>query len=275
MKDDKMLVPCGKCMACRILKTSEWTSRIMHELIGKDGSFITLTYNEESRPANGTVVKRHLQLFIKRLRKYLGKQKIKYYGVGEYGEKSERPHYHVIVIGWKPDLARCYKPDRKYLASKEIEQIWTYGNNTVGSADREAIQYVVGYIRKKLTGDLGTVQYEQTGRIPPFALQSQGLGKDFALAHKEYVLSERGITRNGVNVCVPRYYRKKLIDKGSPEELEYKQRCADIRYERMIKYGDVPRQCESEAYYQARISDQERRSKQLEAQSKLFNNAKI
>lgn len=253
-------------------------------MIGKDGSFITLTYNEEFRPVNGTVVKRHLQLFVKRLRKYLEPLRIKYYGVGEYGEKTGRPHYHIIVIGWKPDPKDCYRPDRKRIVSKEIEQIWTYGNNTVGSADREAVQYVVGYVRKKLSGDLGDNEYKATGRIPPFALQSLGLGKDYALAHKEQILN-RGVTRNGTQVGVPRYYLKKLLEKDSPEELEYKTRIYEREKSKLEKYGDVYKDFydrphildreDDDEYWRARWSDTERRSKAMEARQKLFNSSKL
>jgi len=42
-------VPCGKCIACRIQRTNEWVTRIMHEFetFKKIGCFITLTSKDE------------------------------------------------------------------------------------------------------------------------------------------------------------------------------------------------------------------------------------
>lgn len=264
-------------MACRIARTSEWTTRILHELQGKDGSFITLTYDDDHLPANGSLVKRDLQLFIKRLRKYAEPDKLKYFACGEYGENSKRCHYHIIVIGWAPDIKECYKPNKKQVASREIERLWEYGNNTVGSPDREAIQYVVGYIRKKLSGDPAQEEYYDLKRIPPFQLQSKGLGLEFAKAHKDMILSDRGITRNGRNVGIPRYYRKKLIDKGSYEELEYYRKCEERQYEEFENYIESLDDLDvvSLRYYEDRLSDQERRRKHLEARKRLYNSGKL
>jgi hypothetical protein len=194
-----------------------------------------LTYDNDHLPVGGTLVKRDLQLFIKRLRKEISPVKIKYYACGEYGDETKRPHYHLIVIGWHPDIESCYKPDRKQTASREIEELWHYGHNTVGYNDREAISYTVGYVRKKLVG-LRASEYGE--REPPFALQSQGIGKDYAVNHKEAILSDNGITRNGVNVGVPRYYRKKLIDKDSIEEYQFHKKCEQRKQEELDKYDN-------------------------------------
>ena len=37
---DGLLVPCGKCLACRIARRQEWSMRVIHELAGyKDAVF--------------------------------------------------------------------------------------------------------------------------------------------------------------------------------------------------------------------------------------------
>ena len=258
-----MTVPCGRCMACRIRRTAEWTTRLLHELHGKPGCFVTLTYNNENLPVGETLVKEHLQLFMKRLRKQIEPTKIKYFACGEYGDKTNRPHYHAVIVNWMPDIERCYRPGKTYLASRDIERIWKYGNNTVGYPDREAIQYVVGYIRKKITGKMAEDYYE--GRQPPFQLQSQGIGIQYAEAHKEQILSKYEITRNGHNVGVPRYYRKKLIDKDTVEEYYYHKKCEENKLLQMKPYED-----DMKFYYYDKASDQERRRKHMEAAEKLF-----
>ena len=39
--------PCGRCVACKIQRTSQWTLRLMHELdYHITSSFVTLTYDD-------------------------------------------------------------------------------------------------------------------------------------------------------------------------------------------------------------------------------------
>jgi hypothetical protein len=95
-----LYVPCGKCIACRIARTREWTVRIMHEMSCHDNAvFATLTYDDDHLPPDRSISKDELQRFIKRLRKELGDRKIRYFACGEYGETTNRPHYHAIIFG--------------------------------------------------------------------------------------------------------------------------------------------------------------------------------
>ena len=72
---DGLLVPCGKCLACRIARRQEWSMRVIHELSGyKDAVFLTLTYSDEFLPDHGSLVVADLQKFIKRLRKQYAKR---------------------------------------------------------------------------------------------------------------------------------------------------------------------------------------------------------
>ncbi len=74
---------------------------------------MTLTYDDEHLPINDyvdsdgvihgkpTLRKRDVQLFLKRLRKnYKYDNHIKYFCCGEYGGKTFRPHYHLIIFGF-------------------------------------------------------------------------------------------------------------------------------------------------------------------------------
>ncbi len=90
-------VPCGQCISCRLKKAREWSIRIMNECsYYEKNCFLTLTYDEEHLPSSYSISKRELQLFLKKLRK---KCKFRYFGSGEYGDKSMRPHYHIILFG--------------------------------------------------------------------------------------------------------------------------------------------------------------------------------
>ena len=93
-------VPCGNCVECLEKKRSEWSFRLQQELKVSDSAyFITLTYSEENLPEE--LSKEHCQKFLKRLRKQNDKyttKKLRYYLAGEYGDKTKRPHYHMIVF---------------------------------------------------------------------------------------------------------------------------------------------------------------------------------
>ena len=67
-------LPCGQCIGCRLEKSRQWAVRCMHEKqMHPFNEFVTLTYDDAHLPEGGALVKRHLQLFFKRLRKKFGK----------------------------------------------------------------------------------------------------------------------------------------------------------------------------------------------------------
>lgn len=149
---------CGQCMSCRINRSRQWIGRMLLESTGHPAScFITLTYREERKPKDGNLSKAPLQLFMKRLRDRVKPRRLRFYGVGEYGEKSWRPHYHVLVFGMS------------VLESETIQACWPDGFVHVGEVSRESIGYVTGYMQKNMRkkGDprLG-------GRTPEFCMMS-------------------------------------------------------------------------------------------------------
>lgn len=91
---------CGQCLPCRVNRRRIWTHRIMLEAAQyHDNSFVTLTYDEEKLPVDLSVTPRTLQLFMKRLRKVYP-NRIRYFGVGEYGDQTMRPHYHLALFNF-------------------------------------------------------------------------------------------------------------------------------------------------------------------------------
>ena len=204
----EMQVPCNNCRACRIARAREWSVRIMHELeYWKSASFLTLTYNEENVPENGSLEKTSLQRYIKRLRKDLEGRKMKYYACGEYGESSKRPHYHAIVFGLDPlehDVERG-----KVLEGPALDN-WGKGFVYIGSVTYDSARYVSDYIQKKYNGQIGKEEYEKTGREYPFQLQSLGLGKRWCLDNREYLMESLEVKSRGQTLGLPKYYQKIL-----------------------------------------------------------------
>lgn len=209
-------VPCGKCTACRIKKSQEWSLRMLHELDSyKDAVFITLTYKGEEYD-NGSLCKPDLQKFFKRLRKNLGDKKIRYFACGEYGELKRRPHYHAIIFGLS------LRPDDKQL----INNAWQLGNIQFGVAEPASIRYVAQYIDKKFSGIQGYEEYQAQNREPVFRLSSLGLGKKFCDANAEQIIQQKCLTINGIKQSIPRYYLKRLgIPTDSLKDESYIKEC--------------------------------------------------
>lgn len=142
---------CGQCVPCRINRRRIWTHRIILEAMEHESSvFITLTYSDKYLPDDDLVSPRELQLFIKKIRK---KHKVRFYGVGEYGEESGRPHYHVVLFGYPQcERGKTFEKVGKECCKwcTEIKEKWGKGNIILGSLTPESAAYVAGYVTKRL-----------------------------------------------------------------------------------------------------------------------------
>lgn len=214
-KDLPVVVPCGRCIGCRIDRSRAWSVRIMHDVEQEIFScFISLTYTDENIPKGGTLVKSDLQKFWKRLRKRLSKDepevKFRYYQCGEYGETTKRPHYHAIIIGWRPNDLQYYKKEggNRLFTSDTLTSVWGFGHVVVGQVSLESAQYVANYCTDKITGEKADNHYR--GRLPEFSTCSRGIGREWIDKNKSDVIRAGGriILPDGKNTKVPRYYEK-------------------------------------------------------------------
>lgn len=113
---------------------------MLEHLCSPDAVFLTLTYRDEELPDDAMLCKRDLQRYIKSVRNfYRTKRRIRYYACGEYGERTHRPHYHAILFGVYVHEASA------------VSQLWPHGGVAVGTVTPESIQYVAGYVCKKLS----------------------------------------------------------------------------------------------------------------------------
>lgn len=175
--------------------------RMLHESTSyRDKCFTTLTYDDQHLPNNASLVKRDLQLYHKRVRKALDPHRMRYFSCGEYGDQTDRPHYHSIYFGI--GLNRVHQ--------RILQDCWPYGHIKSGTVTPESIRYVAQYIDKKYSGDLAEEVYTATGREPVFRISSLGLGRDFCDAEAEQLKQNLYVTLNGVQHSLPRYYIKRL-----------------------------------------------------------------
>lgn len=197
-------VPCGRCLACRINRAKEWSIRLVHEsFYHEDSMFVTLTYDDDQLPLE--LDPREAQLFIKRLRKHLGNRKIKYYITGEYGDTTDRCHLHAIIFNLGLGDHKLQKSKNGYqILEGPLSKAWHKGFIFGGTVTPDSTRYVAEYIQKKMYG------LPAKDRPQPYALMSQGLGKEWMLEHEEYLRTNLKITFQGKEFPIPKYYREKL-----------------------------------------------------------------
>lgn len=149
-----------------------------------DNAFVTLTYSDENLPPDGSLVPRHVQLFLKKVRKEIQPARLRFFCVGEYGDRTQRPHYHVTLFGYPPcDRGRTdHRKESCCPNCDRIHRCWNLGGVDLGQLTPESAAYCAGYVTKKLTNGKDEYVREQLGgRYPEFARMSNrpGIGADF------------------------------------------------------------------------------------------------
>lgn len=201
---------------------------------------VTLTYNAEHL-RGPSLVKRDLQLYMKRLRKEFGKG-IRFYACGEYGENNKRPHYHVVLFNHDFDDKRFYKKSKtgdSLYTSDTAERIWAQGFCVIGEVTFESCAYIARYIVDKMTGPLAAEWYvdQSTGEIiePEFTNMSRrpGIGSRYFEKFGAEVYTHDSVIVRGSEVRPPRFYDVKMdgIDPKRMEVLKRKRRREAMKHQ--------------------------------------------
>lgn len=223
-----MQIPCGQCIGCKLEHSRQWAVRCMHEKrMHAESAFLTLTYSPEFVPPTYSLIKRDLQLFMKRLRK-TRPAGLRFFACGEYGERTLRPHYHVLLFN-------TYFPDQKFhknvgenklYASAELDGLWQNGNCLIGDVTFESCAYVARYVTKKVTGPKAADHYR--GREPEFLVMSRrpGIGYPYYEKYGDHAYKHDGVVVNGMMVGIPKYYDTKYeaVDSQYLERLKVERR---------------------------------------------------
>lgn len=214
-------VPCGQCIGCKLERSRQWALRIVHEKrLHAESAFLTLTYADANLPANGSLDLRHLQLFMKRLRKRR-EQGLRFFACGEYGELTGRPHYHILLMNASfPDM-KFYKTSGQHNLSVSVEcsKIWSFGDHFIGDVTFESAAYVARYCVKKISGPGAAAHYG--GRVPEFVCMSRrpGIGAGWFEKYYGEAYHRDSAIANAREVRLPRYYDTKY-EKLDGERLE-------------------------------------------------------
>lgn len=245
---DVIKLPCGCCTACRINRSAEWANRCLMELQYHDQAwFCTFTYDDlhvpmtyypdpetgEAIPAM-TLRKRDSQLLLKRIRKEFADDQIRFFGCGEYGDKTHRPHYHIILFGLHLDDLIPYKTQKlgdtfcTYYNSPRLQRCWKNGYVVVGNVTWESCAYTARYVMKKQYGKAAEF-YELHNIEPEFNHMSRkpGLGYQYFLDHPDCFKYEEinvSTPTGGKNFRPPKYFEKKYQEEKPDEYAKMKQR---------------------------------------------------
>ncbi len=256
--DSPLTIPCGQCRYCRLEHSRQWALRAFHEAsLHERNCFITLTYNPENLPKNGSLDYEAPVLFMKRLRKKYG-DNIRSFGCAEYGEKLHRPHYHLCLfnIDFEDKVqiknTHDHNNDTPLYMSKDLSELWPYGFSSIGNLTFESAAYVARYVTKKITGDNAEKHYSHadpsTGEIhtklPERSIcvsRNPGLGKKWYENYKDFVLNNDFVVLRSKRMRPPKYYDR-LADKSDPEkhsETKAKRALAGKKASRILDLEDA------------------------------------
>lgn len=154
---------CGQCTPCRVNRRRKWQARIMLEARQyEDNSFVTLTYDDEHMPKTidglGTLKSWDLRNFLDNLRYHfgtMGRRGIRYYAVGEYGDETFRPHYHLAMF----NVPTCVYKMSMYSKLRVsccptcelVRKLWGRGHIYLGTLERDSAGYVASYVTKGMS----------------------------------------------------------------------------------------------------------------------------
>lgn len=205
----------------------------MHESsLYERNSFITLTYDDEHLPPGNTLVLKHFQDFMKRLRKQFGTN-IRYLHCGEYGEKFGRPHYHALIFNFDFDDKEPFfvKNGHTNYTSDTLQALWPFGHSVVGELTYESAAYVSRYTTKKNLRNYRLMDNPEaairgqlpgeTRKINEYITMSRrpGLGRGWLEKFQQDVYPDDYVLKDGKKLPPPRYYDS-VFELDNPEQFE-------------------------------------------------------
>lgn len=235
-------VGCGKCMECKKQKSRGWQVRLHEEIrTPQKAYFVTFSFSDESfieldklidKDIQGyyrenQIVKIAVRRFLERWRKEY-KRSLKHWFVTELGQlNTERIHIHGIIFTTLEII------NNKNITSL-LSDLWKYGNVWIGDyVNEKTINYIVKYIHKidKLHKEYDAI-----------VLCSPGIGSGYLkrIDSKRNIYNgsdtnELYVTRSGIKLNLPKYYRNKIYNDKQREKLWLNLLNKNIRYVNKIK----------------------------------------
>lgn len=234
--EDNVYAKCGQCYPCKITRVRGWIFRLKKEMeVSHTAYFLTLTYNNEFVPitkngwmslSNTKYIKENgktkqessdVQKYLKRLRILQSQNenftkdrlpKISYYCTAEYGTKSKRPHYHLIIFN--------------VLNENHLDEAWTKDGKSMGlvhfgKVNEASIAYTLEYICESKNKEY----VPRDDRVPEYSIMSKGLGSNYLSEavkkfHQQNWKDMYITIEDETKIALPKYYRDKIY-KTLPE----------------------------------------------------------
>lgn len=240
---DRLFVGCGKCGACRYNRRVDWSFRISQQAkVSSNVTFVTLTYCDGMVPIsqNGLLTlesRKELGGFVKCLRRKQDQftdRKLKYVMVGEYGTRTDRPHYHYIFF----DL------HTEFDDGVEILKLWEKGVPHVVKVTDALIHYITKY--HVTARDMKRLE-EGDDRMKEYFNSSNGIGINYVEKNGDWHVKNMysHVVNNTFKQRMPQYLKNKIF-KDLPDEykaemidrsLEYMSKAESKEYLRLSKLG--------------------------------------
>lgn len=253
VNNEEYTVKCGKCDTCRKERTQDWAIKLINEAkYHKKACFITLTFDNKilldknskayKYGANPSFVyninnsKEYFRNFMKRLRKKFEGRRITFYHVGEYGEKTHRPHHHAILFGvnFEEDRkeAELSKSGHPQLYSETLSELWACGRCRLQDINPNNIIYISQYSLKKFKNNKLNKQYKS---IMSFSNRSKMSCKWVRRNYKEIT---KGYINDGdgKKYKVPQSYK---INLKNSEEEKYRKAYREYEQNLLERIGDI------------------------------------
>jgi hypothetical protein len=204
------LIPCSKCFYCRTRKVSEWKSRLENEITPFDGNirynhvfFITLTYNNETLNkrinfdeyndiyVNDNIredflsnilrdrFKNDFKRFIQKLRVFFKRNNFgvfKYFAAFEFGNLTDREHYHFILM-----IKNKLNCEDIEILKKKIQRYWGDKDGQYGFVHIKNVYDLKGisrYVSKYIMKGNIKQEYGIIKKFKLFSFKSRRLGWD-------------------------------------------------------------------------------------------------
>lgn len=243
LSKQEMYVGCNHCVPCMAKSRRDWAVRLHFEhKFSSNAYFLTLTYAEEALPRDDcgfpTLRKADISEFLTKIRsasrvRVSGKQvnlSPRWFVVGEYGPKTERPHYHALVFNILPEVLA------------KLVSYWGKGFITVKKVTAKRIQYVAKY---QITKSLVNNTHGSFDRELPFKVvtkSSGGLGKQW-LTDENKAYAKRDLTGtlrtpSGVS-SIPKYYRDRIGYTPSERTLCRESQISHIEKQYLLAYQSL------------------------------------
>lgn len=276
---------CGQCLPCRFNSRRVWTHRLILESKQHEhNAFITLTYDDNHLPAGGSLDPKECRYWLDRMRKRVGYSSLRFYLVGEYGDLSFRPHYHVALFGFpccefgetrldlrRRPLANCCQ------SCTIVHETWARGNIFVGELSIESAQYVAGYVTKKMTSKFDE---RLGGRYPEFSRQSRmpgigaGAADDIASELLKFNLEQRStdvpseLRYNRRKLPLGRYMKRKIRERIGRDLLEPKE-VQLRRSEEMCSVREIEKRADPDQVKQLKEETRQAKAASMIARDKI------